>query len=245
MIELLIYAMLNYFSFDFLPQSLEPSEIDFLSSFVPAAVPLQYSGAIAPVFTNIQDRAIFARDLNSGKTLFARNIDTALPVASLTKLMTAHLILREHDLDELVMVSPLATRVAGARIGLYGYEKLRVRDLLSATLIASANDAALALAIFNAGSEQEFAKKMNDESRKLGFNGSKFNPENSAKFFNATGLDMIDSDGNLYGNRMSIRDLEILVKNLLKNDFFRETVSKEVVSISSVNEKFTHSKKKY
>ena len=81
-----------------------------------------------------------------GHVLWAGREHERLPPASLTKLMTALLVLERGSLDELVAVSRQATLETGTRMGLQPGDRLRVRDLLAATVVRSANDACRALA---------------------------------------------------------------------------------------------------
>jgi D-alanyl-D-alanine carboxypeptidase (penicillin-binding protein 5/6) len=126
--------------------------------------------------------------------------------------------------------------VMGARIGLYEYEKLTVKTLLQAALIPSANDAAVALAIWDAGSEEAFAQKMNEKAEELGLK--------TAEFFNSTGLDMWnDETESWYGNKMSARDVARMARFALQDEFFRETVAQRHFWGTSVGEEFLHEKK--
>ena len=155
-------------------------------------LPRKKADKFEPVLLNDPNVAVLAQDLGSGKILFSHHSDHPQGMASLTKLMTFLIIFENHDLDEVVTVSPRATKSIGAKAGLYAYERITVKTLLEALLIPSANDAAVALAIFDAGSEDEFVKKMNQKAQALGLK--------SAKFFNASGLDEyipeIVCDGN-------------------------------------------------
>ncbi|MBP2684713.1 MAG: peptidase D-alanyl-D-alanine carboxypeptidase 1, partial [Deltaproteobacteria bacterium] len=76
-----------------------------------------------------------------GREVWARNADAPLPPASLTKMMTALLVLERADLRSVVTVSREASRETGARLGLAAGDRMTVLELLAATLIGSANDA--------------------------------------------------------------------------------------------------------
>ncbi len=201
----------------------------------PAELPQKKQWAVEPQLLSNPATAVLAADIKSGKIIFQKKIDRAQPIASLTKIMTTYIILENHDLDEVVTVPLSATEVGGAMIGLYEYEKLTVRTLLEASLIPSANDAAVALAVHDAGSEAEFVVKMNQKAKELGLK--------SAKFYNSTGLDVFDSETNeSYGNKMSARDIAKLARMSLANPFFRETVKKSHFYGTSIDEKFFHEK---
>lgn len=106
-----------------------------------------------------------------GRLLWSGAAEQRLPPASLTKLMTALLVLERGGLDELVVVSRGASRETGTRIGLKAGENLRVRDLLAAMVIRSANDACRALADHVSTA---FVFRMNQRAEKLGLRNTRF-----------------------------------------------------------------------
>ncbi|MBU0688105.1 MAG: D-alanyl-D-alanine carboxypeptidase [Gammaproteobacteria bacterium] len=109
-----------------------------------------------------------------GKPTWEHKANAHLPPASLTKLMTALLVIEQGDLEQLTTISPAAARETGARIKLKSGERYMLQDLLAATLIASANDACHALADAIAGSEREFVKRMNKRASALGMHDTHF-----------------------------------------------------------------------
>ncbi len=137
-----------------------------LTSVAPAAksVPENPFPTIASSYLVIQD----------GKTLWAQSPDLRLPPASLTKLMTALLVMEAGALDRIVVVDRAAAAETGTRIGLRVGDRLSADALLSAMLISSANDACHALASDLAGSELEFVKRMNARVLELGLVNTKF-----------------------------------------------------------------------
>ncbi|MBT3349191.1 D-alanyl-D-alanine carboxypeptidase [bacterium] len=233
MLEFLIFALLHGGSSDFLTKS-APGPTPKIEILNPIELPRRQAEKIAPVLFEDERTAIFAIDLQSGKTLLSQNENRPQPIASLSKIMTALILLENHDLNDVVTVDLAATEVVGARIDLYEYEKLTVRTLLEAALIPSANDAAVALAIFHAGSEKNFVEEMNAKAKELHLN--------SAKFVNATGLDLFDENGQPFGNKMSARDILQLVRIAMQDDFFRETVAKRHFDGTSIDEQFYHEK---
>lgn len=94
--------------------------------------------------------------------------------ASLTKLMTALLVDEAARPDEVVTVGPKAATETGSRMGLKGGERLRMKDLLAAAMIASANDACRALAEWRDGSETAFVQRMNRKAAALGLKDTRF-----------------------------------------------------------------------
>ncbi len=114
-------------------------------------------------------------DVGTGEILWARHPDRELPIASLTKMMTAHLIAERHDPDERVLISKKAPRTGGSMVGLLPVgEKVPLGTLLKGLLLVSGNDAATALAEHDAGSVKRFVARMNEEADRLGLDCSRF-----------------------------------------------------------------------
>lgn len=119
-------------------------------------------------------------DLESGQTVYAMNHAVPRPMASLTKLMTALIIVENHALDELVTVPADIGEVEGNKAYLSPGEKFTVGDLLSALLIMSGNDAAVTLAVHHSGSTTAFAREMNERAEMLGLKETSY--QNPAGF---------------------------------------------------------------
>jgi D-alanyl-D-alanine carboxypeptidase (penicillin-binding protein 5/6) len=122
----------------------------------------------------VMARAAIIVDAESGDVLWERNPDLPLPPASTTKVLTAILAIESRRLDDWVTVSPDAAAVPPSRIGLRAGERMALGDLLYAVLLNSANDASTVVAEGLAGSETEFAVKMNARARALGASNSRF-----------------------------------------------------------------------
>lgn len=131
-------------------------------------------------YATLSFRSSLVMDESKGKILYSKNPNLRLPPASTTKLMTAILTVEKENLSKLVTVSKRAAQANPVKIGLEAGDKLTVEDLLYATLLKSANDAAIALAETVAGSEKEFVELMNKKAKFLGLKNT--------KFINATGL---------------------------------------------------------
>src|SRR5262245_36521338 len=123
---------------------------------------------------SVTARAAIIVDAASGEVLWERNADWPLPPASTTKVMTAILAIESKRLDDWVTVSPEASAVSPSKIGLRPGERTALGDLLYAVLLNSANDAATVVAEGLAGSENEFALKMNAKARAIGARNSHF-----------------------------------------------------------------------
>ena len=181
-----------------------------------APIPYQQEDYIAPGYMSAT--ATIAVDLESQSTLYEYNSQARLPIASLTKLMTAFVILEENDTDDIVTISSNAASTVGSSMGLYTGEQITVKNLLYGLLIESGNDSAVALAEHNAGSESAFVTKMNQKAKELGM-------YNTA-YANTTGLD----SSIAYS---SARDLALLSSHLSRDPSIREIVRQESATVSS------------
>ncbi|MET0103747.1 MAG: D-alanyl-D-alanine carboxypeptidase family protein [Sedimenticola sp.] len=124
-------------------------------------------------------------DFDSGAVLAENNANEQLEPASLTKIMTAYVVLREITegnvkLDEMVRVSKKAWRAPGSRMFIEVGKQISVEQLLKGMIIQSGNDSSIALAEHVAGSEETFAALMNEHAQRLGMLNT--------NFVNSTGL---------------------------------------------------------
>jgi serine-type D-Ala-D-Ala carboxypeptidase (penicillin-binding protein 5/6) len=118
-------------------------------------------------------RAAILADLTTGTLMDAKAPDLAVPIASLTKIMTALIALERTESQDVVTVDPRAVFHRGdygasSTLGLRAGERITVEDLLYAMLLGSANDAAVALAVHISGSEDAFVRTMNARAERLG-----------------------------------------------------------------------------
>lgn len=118
--------------------------------------------------------AVYAIDLRSKKILFEKAARTPWKPASLTKLMTALVAVNSASLDQIIQIEPEDTRVPAPRMGLVAGEKISVENLLKGMLVASANDAALALARGIGGTQAEFVRLMNAMVKQLDLKSTNF-----------------------------------------------------------------------
>ncbi len=163
--------------------------------------------AAAMVNTNIPCRSAILIEPESSKILFEKDADTLMPPASITKIMTLLLVMEAIDsgkisLDDVVTCSPHASSMGGSQIWFEPGEQMTVHELLKATAIASANDAAVALGEQVSGSEEAFVNLMNTRAQELGMTNTTFK--------NATGL---DAEGHL----TTARDIATMSAELLKH----------------------------
>ena len=144
-------------------------------------------------------------EASTGQVLFEKNCDEAMAPASVTKVMTLLLAFEaieagQMTFDDIVTVSEHAASMGGSQCFFEAGEEQTVEDMIKCIIIASGNDAAVAMAEKVAGSEEAFVKKMNERAAELGMT--------NASFKNACGL---DADGH----KMSARDISIMSRELI------------------------------
>lgn len=121
----------------------------------------------------LEAKAAILMDYDSGEVLFAENENDKLQVASIVKLMTVLLTLEEVEnggltLDEKLVASEYASSMGGSQVFIDTGASYRIDKMLQSVIMASANDASVALAEHIAGSEKKFVKMMNDKAGELG-----------------------------------------------------------------------------
>ena len=152
-----------------------------------------------------------------GSVLAGGDANRPRAMASITKLMTALVALEQTQLTDVVHVTPSAAGIGESTVFLRAGEELTVADLIRATLIPSANDAAQALALHvGDGSADRFVGLMNAKAEELGLSDTNFE--------NAHGLDES-------GHASSARDATTLVRYALGVPFVRDALSRSTVSL--------------
>jgi len=177
-------------------------------------------------------------DADSGAFLVEQDADSAVPLASTTKIMTTTLAIEQNDLSTVHTVQKETTQVIGSTINLLSGEKITVKNLLYGALLNSGNDAAYALAAETGskqyGSDQldtsyqdaisAFVKEMNAKAKDLKLE--------TLHFTDPSGLDNTDVG--------SARDLAILTAYALKNDTFRQIVGTAEASVTDTTGNLSH-----
>ena len=172
-------------------------------------------------------------DARTGKVLHARNADTRLHPASLTKMMTLYVTFDaikhgEISLDTMVTVTRKAANEPPSKLGLRAGQRIKLRYLIRAAAVKSANDAATAIGIAISGSEAEFAKRMTSMARKMGMTRTTFK--------NANGL-------TRSGHLSTARDMTTLGRHLFfdfpqyYNLFSRKSTNAGVRQVVNTNRK--------
>jgi D-alanyl-D-alanine carboxypeptidase (penicillin-binding protein 5/6) len=182
------------------------SVITLASDVIP--IPTQpQQPTIAPSAPNLDVKGYVLMDAASGKILAEKNADVRMAPASLTKLMSLYIIstaLKNGSIhaDDKVRISTKAWQTTGSRMFVKVNDEVPVKDLLQGIIVASGNDASVAMAEYIAGTEETFATMMNAQAKSLGMNNS--------HFLDSTGL----PNPNHY---TTPRDLAILAQAITKN----------------------------
>ena len=158
---------------------------------------------------NLNCKSAILMEATTGTILYAQNAEEALPPASVTKVMTLLLVMEAIDagtirVDDTVSISANAASMGGSQVFLEEGEQMIVEDLLKSVVIASANDAAVALAEYVSGSIDAFVAKMNTKAADLGMTATRFE--------NVTGL-----DDTAEQHLTSAKDIALMSSELIKH----------------------------
>lgn len=177
----------------------------------PAAVDLDAVDAFHLRFKH-SPRAALVFDLDSGAVLWQHNAEKRLPMASLTKMMTALLVAERTHPRERVRITRAALDYRGSGVGrLPRGRRVPIEALLHGLMLPSGNDAAIALAVHVSGSEDDFVDAMNRRARELGLECTRF----------------VSSHGLEAGNRSCAADLAALARVAMGEFRIRRVVRKE------------------
>ncbi len=156
-------------------------------------------------------------DDQSGEILWQHNPDLPLPPASTTKIVTAMLALQSGRLEESLSVTAEAAQAPPSKISLRPGWKMRLRDLVYAVLLNSANDAAVVIAEGLSGSVRNFADRMNAQARAMG----------------ATNTHFVNPNGLPADNHYSTaRDLATMFSYGMRNPLFEHVVNTKTTAVS-------------
>ena len=175
-----------------------------VAAWMAAAVAAQAQMPQAP---DVAAKAYLLLDVTANQVLAAKDPDTVIEPASLTKLMTAYLVFealksRKLDLKQTLSVSERAWKMPGSRMFIDPKMKVPVEDLLKGMIVQSGNDATMALAEGVGGDVDRFVQLMNDQAKALGMK--------QTHYMNPEGL-------TVPGHTTSVRDLSILATRLMRD----------------------------
>ncbi len=149
-------------------------------------------------------------DYSSGEVLFEQDADNKLQIASMVKLMTIYLVIEKLENGELKLTDKLtaseyAASMEGSQVFIDANSRYTIEDMLKSVIVASANDASVALAEHISGSEKNFVKKMNNKAKELGMKNT--------IYVNSTGLPAPMQYS-------TARDCSIILSKLIDNEIY-------------------------
>lgn len=160
-------------------------------------------------------RAALVFDVDNGEVLFRRDPLRSRAMASLTKIMTALVVVQDGEPDERVRITRAALRYQGSGVGVLPKGKrVRLETLLNGLMLVSGNDAAIALAMHVSGSEQRFVRLMNEKARLWGLTCTRF----------------ASSHGLEDGNRSCPADLAVMARLAMRNERIARVVRRRQVA---------------
>ena len=195
------------------------------------------AGLLAPTAGKSAPYAAMVMDARTGEILHQQNADTRLHPASLTKMMTLYIAFQavsrgEISLDTEVRITSAAAAEPPSKLGLRAGQRIRLRYLIRAAAIKSANDAATAIGIAISGSEEAFAARMNATAAAMGMSRT--------NFINMHGLTET-------GHMSTARDMTILGRHIIYdfpqyyNLFSRRSADAGIATVNNTNRRFLNS----
>lgn len=194
------------------------------SRFENQLFPLPYR--ISDSEIDIDSKSAIAFDAETDFVLYEKKSKEKMPIASLTKIMTALIALENNNFDDVVAISENAFITEGRKEGLAAGEKIKLDDLFKIMLVSSNNIAASALAEHTSGNADDFASLMNRKAEELGLKDT--------VFYNPTGLDQENE------NISTAYDIAQLVDYSLSKPLIWEYSKIQNVTLNSLDGKIKH-----
>ena len=164
-------------------------------------------------------RSCVLMDSDSGRVLYEKDKDNPRLIASITKIMTAILAIESGRLEEEVTVGEEVLTMYGSNIYIELGEKMKLLDMVYGLMLRSGNDAALVIAYFIGGSEENFVKMMNEKAKEVGMTNTVFN--------NPHGLDEVTQ------NKSTAYDMALLSSYASHNDTYMKIVGTKKYSVQT------------
>lgn len=175
-------------------------------------------GSEATIF--VDARSAIVLDSATKEVLFESDAHKEMAMASITKLMTALLVIEKGNLNDVVTVTQEDVIETGSDIDLRSGEQVRLGDLLRATLIKSANDAAYTMAHHVGGTTEDFVKMMNQKAEELGLK--------ETHYMNPHGFDEV-------GHHSSAYDISLLMSHAMENKTFSDIMKMKECDVAILN----------
>ena len=168
--------------------------------------------AVAESDVDLSSKSGLLMDYSSGEVLFEKDALVHLPVASMVKMMTILISLEEYEegnvsLDTMISTTENASGMGGSQVFIDPYVEYSFEDLLKSVIMASANDASVALAEYFNGNEKSFVNRMNRRAKELGMNDT--------NYVNCTGLPAPEQYS-------CAKDSCVLMREILKHDLYHD-----------------------
>ncbi|MCI5967713.1 MAG: D-alanyl-D-alanine carboxypeptidase [Tenericutes bacterium] len=164
-------------------------------------------------------RSCVLMDSDSGRVLYEKDKDNPRLIASITKIMTAILAIESDRLEEEVTVGEEVLTMYGSNIYIELGEKMKLLDMVYGLMLRSGNDAAIVIAYFIGGSEENFVKMMNDKAKEIGMTNTVFN--------NSHGLDEVTQ------NKSTAYDMALLSSYASHNETYMKIVGTKKYSVQT------------
>ena len=182
-----------------------------------------------PVFAsepNVAAQGAALIDGKTGRLLWEKNGEEPFAMASTTKIMTAILVLENTDLEDIVTISKNAAHQPEVHMDLKEGEQWKVGDLLSAMMLRSYNDAAVALAEHVSGDVESFCERMTEKAKEIGAMETVFGSPN--------GLDSHLTDEQ---HHSTAYDISLIAAYALENETFREIIAQGEINVADLEGK--------
>lgn len=182
-----------------------------------------------PVFAsepNVAAQGAALIDGKTGRLLWEKNGEEPFAMASTTKIMTAILVLENTDLEDIVTISKNAAHQPEVHMDLKEGEQWKVGDLLSAMMLRSYNDAAVALAEHVSGDVESFCERMTEKAKEIGAMETVFGSPN--------GLDSHLTDEQ---HHSTAYDMSLIAAYALENETFREIIAQGEINVADLEGK--------
>ena len=158
----------------------------------------------------VSSKSAILMDEDTGRILYAKDIDNKMLIASTTKIMTAILAIESNKLDSRITIGKEITASYGSNIYLSLNEEIKLIDLIYGLMLRSGNDASLSIAVAVSNSVDKFVRLMNDKALEIGMTNT--------SFCNPNGLD------EKCENISTSRDMAILTKYANSNETYKKIV---------------------
>ena len=178
---------------------------------------------------NINSESLVAQDIKSGRIFYEKNADDKRLIASTTKVMTAILAIESNKLEDIVLVGEEVLKMYGSNIYIELNEHMILLDLVYGLLMRSGNDAAVVIANYVGGSEENFVKMMNDKAKELDMTNTTFS--------NPHGL---DDDTKNYS---TAKDLATIYAYAYQNETFRKIIKTKKYQVTTDYKTYSWSNK--